>query len=87
MCAQVLLEEQHRAALSKYRTHRLEQSELEEEMARMQDQLAELDENRTQLSAQLMELSDSSAAVQERVQQQGSRLEAAKVQVLSLIHI
>ena len=81
----VLLEEQHRAALSKYRTHRLEQSELEEEMARMQDQLSELEENRGQLSSQLMELSDSSAQVQERAEQQGSRLEAAKQQVQSLL--
>jgi len=77
----VLLEEQHRAALSKYRTHRLEQSELEEEMARMQDQLAELDDNRGTLQTQLMDISDSSGEVQDRVQQQGSRLEAAKAQV------
>merc|ERR1712054_537247 len=56
----VLLEEQHRAALSKYRTHRLEQSELEEEMARMQDSLAELEENRTGLSSRLMDVTDQS---------------------------
>ena len=81
----VLLEEQHRAALSKYRTHRLEQSELEEEMARMRDQLGELGDNRNMLHTQLVELSDSSAQIQERVSQQGGRLESAKVHVQRLL--
>ena len=81
----VLLEEQHRAALSKYRTHRLEQSELEEEMARLEDQLVELEGNRETFQSQLMELSDASAQVDDRVQQQGTQLEAAKSQVQRLI--
>ena len=81
----VLLEEQHRAALSKYRTHRLEQSELEEEMARMQDQLVELEESRQSLSSQLIDLSDGSAQANERVQQQGERLDGAKQQVQRLL--
>lgn len=81
----VLLEEQHRTALSKYRTHRLEQSELEEEMARMQDQLSELEEQRESLSSRMIEVTDASAQVQERVQQQGSRLEGAKAQVQRLL--
>merc|ERR1719198_1506176 len=77
----VLLDEQHRAALSKYRTHRLEQSELEEEMARMADQLAELEENRGSLSSQLMDLSDKSESTEERLQQQSNSLNGAKAQV------
>ena len=81
----VLLEEQHRAALSKYRTHRLEQSELEEEMARMADQIAELDESKNQLSQQLMELADSSEQANEHVQQQSSRLDDAKSSVGRLL--
>jgi chromosome segregation ATPase len=81
----VLLEEQHRAALSKYRTHRLEQSELEEELARMQDQLAELDESHARLSQQLVEVSDESAAADERAQQQAERLDGAKAQVQRLL--
>jgi len=81
----VLLEEQHRAALSKYRTHRLEQSELEEEMARMQDQVAELEENRGSLSSQLVEISDQEQQYKERADQFGGQLEGAKAQVQRLI--
>ncbi|KOO52804.1 flagella associated protein [Chrysochromulina tobinii] len=82
----VLLEEQHRAALSKYRTHRLEQSELEEEMARMADQLAELDDQKARLSTQLMDLSDQSEQLEERAAQQLTKLEGAKAQVRRMLN-
>jgi len=81
----VLLEEQHRAALSKYRTHRLEQSELEEEMARMQDQIVELEENTGSLSSQLVDLSDQEQMYKERVEQMQNQLEGAKAQVQRLV--
>jgi len=81
----VLLEEQHRAALSKYRTHRLEQSELEEEMARMQDSLAELDEKRSDFSSRLMDLTDQSEQLTEQLQQQSARLSGAKGHVQRLL--
>jgi len=81
----VLLEEQHRAALSKYRTHRLEQSELEEEMARMADQLADLEEQRVSLSSQLMDASDKSEAMDEQLRNQQERLTGAKGQVQRML--
>mmetsp|Transcript_3573 Transcript_3573/g.9535 ORF Transcript_3573/g.9535 Transcript_3573/m.9535 type:complete len:880 (+) Transcript_3573:71-2710(+) len=81
----VLLEEQHRAALSKYRTHRLEQSELEEEMARMADQLAELEETRVGMQSQLMDKSDYSEQLEGKLQQQEERLTAAKAQVQRML--
>jgi len=82
----VLLEEQHRAALSKYRTHRLEQSELEEEMARMADQLAELEDQKARLSTELMDLSDQSEQLEERAAQQLTKLEGAKAQVRRMLN-
>ena len=81
----LLLEEQHRAALSKYRTHRLEQSELEEEMSRMADQLADLEETRVDTSSQLMDLSDKSDQLDDQLQQHVERQTATKAQVQRLI--
>ena len=71
----VLLEEQHRAALAKYRTQRMEQSELEDDLGRMQQQLAELDERRAGAEQHLNQAAEASAAAQEQVAQQGGRLE------------
>merc|ERR1719152_347685 len=73
----LLLEEQHRAALSKYRSSRIEQSELEEEMERLQQRVGELSEEKEGASQQLMALSDHSGALHDGIQQQGERLERA----------
>ena len=81
----VLLEEQHRAALAKYRTQRMEQSELEDDLGRMQQQLAELDERRAGAEQHLKQAAEASAAAQEQVAQQGGRLERMRQQVDRLL--
>ena len=81
----VLLEEQHRAALAKYRTQRMEQSELEEDLGRMQQQLAELAERRAGAEQHVNQAAEASAAAQEQVAQQGGRLERMKQQVDRLL--
>lgn len=81
----LLLDEQHRAALSKYRTHRLEQSELEEEMLRQQDMMAQLAQQRDALSGRLIELSDTSAALKDTLQMAAGRLERKRAEVGQLL--
>ena len=81
----VLLEEQHRAALAKYRTQRMEQSELEDDLGRLQQQLAELDERRAGAEQHLNQAAEASAAAQEQVAQQGGRLERMRAQVDRLL--
>ena len=81
----VLLEEQHRAALSKYRSQRLQQSELEEEMQRMDAALGELDEDKTVAQHQLMGLSEQSGELHDALQGQLGELDQVRAQVQGLL--
>jgi len=81
----VLLEEQQRAALSKYRSHRLQQSELEEEMGQMEQTVSELDQDTAEAQQQLMTLSEASERMRAELQQQSEALAQAKAQVSGLL--
>ena len=56
---------QHRAALSKYRSQRLEQSELEEELQRLDARADELAEDKSRATSELMDASDQSSKLHE----------------------
>ena len=81
-----LLEEQHRAALSKYRSQRLEQSELEEELQRLQGRAEELDDEKAATSQQLIELSEASTKMHDELRARGGKLETVKEHVSRLMY-
>jgi len=81
-----LLEEQHRAALSKYRSQRLEQSELEEEMQRLQSRAEELNDEKSLATTQLMDVSDQSSKLHDSLRARGSKLERVKENVQRLMN-
>jgi len=81
----VILEEQHRAALSKYRSHRLEQSELEQEIARAQQTLMEHDEQIGSAESQLAAQAERQSRFTEQVSAAGAELERKKAEVQLLL--
>ena len=81
-----LLEEQHRAALSKYRSQRLEQSELEEEMQRLQSRAEELNDEKSLATTQLMDVSDQSSKLHDSLRARGNKLERVKENVQRLMN-
>mmetsp|Transcript_10381 Transcript_10381/g.31931 ORF Transcript_10381/g.31931 Transcript_10381/m.31931 type:complete len:882 (-) Transcript_10381:323-2968(-) len=81
----VQLEEQHRVALSKYRSHRLQQSELEEEIGQMEVTLQEIEDEKGMQENQLASLADQSAQLQDDVQEKRTRLEQVRTQVRELL--
>jgi len=81
-----LLEEQHRAALSKYRSQRLEQSELEEEMQRLQSRAEELDDEKSLATSQLMDVSEQSSKLHDSLRARGGKLERVKENVQRLMN-
>jgi len=81
-----LLEEQHRAAVSKYRSQRLEQSELEEELQRLQARAEELNDEKNLVSKALTELSEQSSKLHDALRTRNTQLERAKENVQSLMN-
>ena len=63
----------------------MEQSELEDDLGRLQQQLAELDERRAGAEQHANQAAEASAAAQEQVAQQGGRLERMRAQVDRLL--
>jgi len=82
----VILEEQHRAALSKYRAHRLEQSELEQEIARSQQTMAEQGEQLEATQGKLAEQAELQSQLQEHIAQQGAEIERKKAETQLLLN-
>lgn len=81
----LLLDEQHRAALSKYRSYRLQQSELEEEMGQLEVTLQEIEEEKGVQQSQFSALSERAAQAEEDVQEQRARLQQVQEQVHELL--
>ena len=81
----MILEEQQRAALSKYRAHRLEESELEEEMVRAREMKQNLDETVEALSSQMISSSDKASQLEETLLQHGAGLERKRSHVQLLL--
>jgi UDP-glucose:O-linked fucose beta-1,3-glucosyltransferase len=81
----LILDEQHRAALSKYRSFRLQQSELEEEMGQLEVTLQEIEEEKTAQRTRLSALSQQAAQAQDEVHEQRARLQQVRGQVHALL--
>ena len=67
------------------RAHRLEQSELESEIARSQQTLVELNEQTEAYSNKLVEQSEQQMALTELVTQQGTEIERKRAEVQTLL--
>jgi len=81
----VLLEEQHRAALSKYRSHRLQHSELEEEIGQLEQTMKEISEDQALAQQKLISTAEESSALGNELAEQSSLLEQTKAQVGALL--
>mmetsp|Transcript_21284 Transcript_21284/g.48925 ORF Transcript_21284/g.48925 Transcript_21284/m.48925 type:complete len:652 (-) Transcript_21284:377-2332(-) len=81
----LLLEEQHRAALGKYRSHRLQHAELEEEIGQLEATASEIEEDKARYQSQLASAAEQSAMLGQDLQQQSEALFNAKAQVSALL--
>merc|ERR1711998_532212 len=80
----LLLEEQYRAALSKYRSHRLEQSELEEDLSKMEGTLHQMSDEKSLLSNGLQHLQQTQQSHEQEISSHEQKAQRSQRQLEKL---
>merc|ERR1711998_204931 len=80
----LLLEEQYRAALSKYRSHRLEQNELEEDLSKMEGTLHQMSDEKSLLSNGLQHLQQTQQSHEQEISSHEQKAQRSQRQLEKL---